>query len=177
MTNHHELHCQAHVDHDYASVRETLLADKREILREATRRAAAAAVTTELGVMVGVYELIAELELAVESTWPSRSPAGKPALAITLSWRSPRRLEWFPTMSATMTCYALSATETEIDLDGAYDPARSVFGTIDPGTTNRFTHRVVENFVREVAASVQEEVGRRRSMAARATLVAQPVAG
>ncbi|MBL9016240.1 MAG: hypothetical protein JNL83_18780 [Myxococcales bacterium] len=176
MIKHHELHCFDYVNHDYASVREALLADPLAIFRAATTRGARDAANSELRVVVGAMELAAEIEIDIVSTWPSRSPLGKPAQAITLTWKSPRRPGWFPTMSATLTCYALSSTETELDFDGTYDPPLGVFGAaIDAVALHEFAERAVANFVKEVASYLREEIGRRKSARQHDGIVAHPV--
>lgn len=176
MTRHHELHCYEYVNHDYEAVREALLSDPRRIFRDATARGAGEAAKTELRVTLGALELAAEIDIEIDSTWPSRSPLGKPALAITMSWKSPRRPGWFPTMSATLTCYALSSTETELDFDGNYEPPLGVFGAaVDAVALHRFAERAVANFLREVATYLRDELGRRASATQHAAIVAQPV--
>ncbi len=176
MTKHHELHCYDYVNHDYALVREALLGDPRQIFRDATARGAGDAAKTELRVTLGALELAAEIEIDIVSTWPSRSPLGKPALAITMSWKSPRRPGWFPTMSATLTCYALSSTETQLDFDGTYEPPLGVFGAaVDAVAMHKFAQRSVENFVKEVATYLREELGRRASAQQHSAVVAQPI--
>jgi hypothetical protein len=176
MTKHHELHCYDYVNQDYPSVREALLADPQTIFHAATARGANDAAKSELRVTIGAVELAAEIEIDIASTWPSRSPLGKPALAITMAWKSPRRPGWFPTMSATLTCYALSSTETQLDFDGTYEPPLGVFGAaVDAVALHRFAQRAVSNFVREVATYLREELGRRASARQHSAIVAQPV--
>lgn len=176
MTKHHELHCYDYVNHDYASVREALLADPIAIFRDATTRGTGDAAKSELRVTLGALELAAAIEIEIVSTWPSRSPLGKPAQAITMTWKSPNRPGWFPTMSATLTCYALSSTETQLDFDGTYEPPLGVFGAaVDAVAMHRFAERAVANFVSEVATYLREELGRRASEKQVKAVVAQPI--
>ena len=176
MTKHHELHCYDYVNHDYASVREALLADPLAIFRDATTRGTGDAAKSELRVTLGALELAAEIQIEIVSTWPSRSPLGKPAQAITMTWKSPNRPGWFPTMSATLTCYALSSTETQLDFDGTYEPPLGVFGAaVDAVAMHRFAERAVANFVKEVATYLREEIGRRSSARQHAGIVAHPI--
>ncbi|CAN5894143.1 hypothetical protein BH11MYX3_BH11MYX3_12150 [soil metagenome] len=176
MTKHHELHCYDYVNQPYAQVCELLTSDALAIFRHATTRGAGAAATSELRVTLGALELTSEIDIAVESTSPSHSPLGKPAQAITLSWRSPRRPGWFPTMNATLTCYALSPTETQLDFDGTYDPPLGLFGAVvDAVALHGFAQRAVENFVREVATYLRDEIGRRGSAPVHAAIVVQPI--
>ncbi len=161
MTKHHELHCFDYVNHDYESVRAALVAHPTAILHQATTRGAGEAAISELRMTIGAIELSAEIEIEIGSTSPARSPLGKPALAVALSWCSPRRPGWFPKMTATLTCYALTPTETQLDFDGTYEPPLGLFGAVvDAVAMHRFAERAVANFVREVASYLRDEIGR-----------------
>jgi hypothetical protein len=167
MTRQYELRAYDYVNHDYASVREALLADPLAIFRDATASGAGKAATSELHVDVGAVELSADIDITLGSIWPSRSPLGKAAQAISLAWSSPRRPGWFPTMRATLVIYALSPTETQLDFDGEYEPPMGVFGAAaDTMVMHRFAEAAAQNFVRDVAGHLRTEIGRKPAIAA-----------
>jgi len=164
MTKPRELHCYDYVNQSYEGVRDALLADPQGIFHRATSTSAANAAGTELRVSVGAIEIAAEIAIEVVSNQPATSPLHKPAHAITLAWSSPRRPGWFPTMNATLTMYALSPTETQLDFDGFYQPPLGVFGAaVDAVALHKFAEAAVSGFVKEVAGYLRDEVSRRRA--------------
>lgn len=164
MPKSRELHCDDYVGQPYEAVRDTLLSDPRGIFHRATVTSAAHAAGSELRVTVGAIEISAEIEIKVVSNQPALSPLHQPAHTLTLAWSSPRRPGWFPTMAATLTMYALSPTQTQLDFDGTYQPPLGVFGAVvDALALHRFAEASVTGFVREVAGFLRNEISRRHA--------------
>ena len=164
-----------YVNQPYGAVHAALVANPLEIFHAATSSGAADAALAELRVSIGAVEIAAEIEIDVTSTQHARSPLGKPGFSFTLAWSSPRRPHWFPTMKAVLTIYPLSPTETQLDLDGVYDPPLGVFGAaVDAVVLHRFAEAAVAGFVRELATYLRTEVSRQRAEGAEQAPAARP---
>lgn len=164
MSRVRELHCSDYVHQPYDAVRDTLLADPRAIAHRATSTSAATAAGSVLRVTVGAIELAAEIEIEILGDSPGRSPTHQPAHVLALAWSAPRRPGWFPEMRATLTMYAVSPMETQLDFDGTYRPPLGVFGAaVDALALHRFAEASIAGFLHEVAWFLRDEVSRRRA--------------
>lgn len=153
-----------YVNQPYEAVRDALLADPHKVFHDSTSSGASDAARAELRVNVGAIEIASEIEITVTSTQDALSPLRKPAYSFTLAWSSPRRPNWFPTMTAVLTVYALSPTETQLDLDGAYVPPLGLFGAaVDAVAMHSFAQAAVKGFIHEVAAYLRNEISRQRA--------------
>ena len=80
------------------------------------------------------------------------SPLGSPATAVGLSWQAVRGAWLFPAMEATLSLYALSPTETQLDLQGVYRPPMGFFGSaLDAVVGHRVAEASVLRFVQDIA--------------------------
>jgi hypothetical protein len=161
MSKKHELRVYDYVNRPYASVREVLRLDPLAIFQRATTTAAARAnaLGAELHVPLGPIELAADITIRVVSTDRAPSPFGKEATILALEWKSAKRAALFPTMAATLTAYALTSTETQLELCGTYDPPMGLVGdAIDAIGMHRIAEASVLRWVQDVAAFLRAEL-------------------
>ena len=120
-----EIRSYDYVNHPYAKVREALVADPAAIFRAATRAAAARArsVAAELRVTIAGVDVAAEIVFTIGAVEDEAAgPHGSPLTRIPVSWEAAKNPQFFPLMNSVLTIYPLTATETQLDFLGRYDP-------------------------------------------------------
>jgi hypothetical protein len=161
MTKRHELRCFDYVNRPYAQVKEALLADALAIFERATRSTAdrAGDVGAELRVRVGAVEIAADITIEINDIAGARSPANQPAIRLDLTWKSKRRPGLFPEMIGSLWVYALSSRETQLELNGSYDPPLGLLGdAIDAIALHRLAEESVRRFITDVATYLRAEL-------------------
>jgi hypothetical protein len=157
----HELRCYDYVNHPYASVHDALHGNALKIFKRATSAAAARAndLGVELHARIGAIEVTADVDILITAVEEARSPFGHPATKLELAWKSVRRPGLFPSMTGTLTAYALSPSETQLELFGNYDPPLGVLGdAIDAVAMHKIAEASVLHFVQDVAAYLRTEL-------------------
>lgn len=150
MTDRHELHAYDYVNHPYAAVRDALLARPPGLF------------STDLRATAGPIELRTEIEIDVGAIDREASVHGRPATTLAIEWRAARRPGWFPTMKATLAIYALSPTETQLELAGVYDPPLGVVGdALDAVALHRIAEQSVAGLVRDTAVWLRASLSSR----------------
>ncbi len=158
-----EIRSYDYVNHPYARVREALAADPRAIFRAATRTAAdrARSVAAELRVTVGGVDLAAEVTVSIGAVTDETGPLGGPLTRIPVSWEAAKHPQFFPLMSAELTVYPLTATETQLDFLGHYDPPLGVVGgAMDALVGHRVAEASVHRLIGDVARHLREQLAR-----------------
>jgi hypothetical protein len=124
MSKRHELRCYDYVNHPYEQVRDAIGADALGIFQRATTSAAsrADALGAELRVKLGALELAADVTIELTKFEDAISPDDRPAMKLGLGWRSKNRPGLFPSLTGSLSAYALSPTETQIEFIGEYQP-------------------------------------------------------
>jgi hypothetical protein len=146
-------HVQAfnYVNRPYTRVRGDVLAHPTELFAAATSSENGAK-TAELHAKAGPLEVGAHVQIEVLSITESTAN-NRPATKLALTWKAASRSALFPTMRATLSVYPLSATETQLELDGDYDPPLGPIGDLLDVTAMRdFAATSVQHFVDDVAA-------------------------
>mgnify|MGYP003471506271 FL=1 len=88
-----------------------------------------------------------------------KSPYGYPITEFPLSGRSKHRPGLFPHMKARLQVYPLSTTETQLELEGVYDPPLGLLGdALDALVGHRIAEASVLQFVQDVAARLRSEM-------------------
>ena len=150
------LYCHDYVNQPYPRVRELLLADPHQVFRRAT--AAVASGAAELHVRLAGVEIGAEIAieiLGIENDYAYNRPATK----ISLEWRVARTMRIFPTMKADLLLFALSETETQLELRGRYQPPAGKLGdAIDAAVGHRLAEASVTKFLQQVAGWLREQL-------------------
>ncbi len=152
-----------YINQPYERVREALQADARELFRSATRAATSRAesVAAELRVSVGAIEVAAEVDIEIlEIQDLARAPGASRGTRVRLEWRGTKRPGLFPLMNADLSIYPLTATETQLDFEGRYEPPLGPLGrAIDALVGHRIAEASVHRFVADVAQHLRERLG------------------
>src|SRR3954452_6238071 len=100
------------------------MADARGLFARATRAAASRAeiLATQLKLQVGAFDIATDVNVQGVSFEETTSPFRSPATRFGIEWRAAHRPGLFPVMHASLSLYALSAYETQLDFEGRYDP-------------------------------------------------------
>jgi hypothetical protein len=78
---------------------------------------------------------------------------------IPIHWQAAQRPGLFPVMDAELAIYPLTATETQLDFRGKYEPPLSVLGdAVNAIVGHRLAEASVHRFVAEVAQYLRKHV-------------------
>ncbi|MDP2322307.1 MAG: hypothetical protein Q8O42_23570 [Acidobacteriota bacterium] len=156
-----EIRSYDYVNHPYAKVREALIADPGEIFRAATRTAAvrARSVAAELRLTIAGVDVAAEVIVSIGAITDEAGLLGGPLTRIPVSWEAAKHPQLFPLMSAELTVYPLTATETQLDFLGHYDPPLGVVGgAMDALVGHRIAEASVHRLIGDVARHLREQL-------------------
>lgn len=163
MSGKREVRSFEYVNHPYARVRAALTEDPLGIFRAATRAAAGRvhSLASELRVSVAGIELGAEIAITVERVEEvARGPVTGPATRLYLVWEAARHPRLFPLMNGVLAVYGLTATETQLDFSGDYDPPLGPLGeALDAAALRHVAEASVHRFVQDVAHHLRVELG------------------
>lgn len=150
------LYCYDYVNQPYPRVRDIVLANPNHVFQRAT--AAAASEAAELHVRFAGVDFGKEVSITV--TGVEHGPVyDRPGTKLQLHWQATENPKMFPSMSATFVMFPLSATETQLELRGAYDPPMGKFGEVlDAAAGHRLAEASVARFIKEVAAWLREQL-------------------
>jgi hypothetical protein len=154
----HHLRVFDYVNHPYGRVRDALAADPLAVFRTATTAAAARAdaLTTELRASIGPIDVAADIDIRVLSTETVASPEGSETTRITVEWQAAKNPGLFPVMRAVLAVYALTATETQLELEGDYQPPLGALGrVVDAAIGHRIAEASVHRFIAQVASHLR----------------------
>jgi len=151
-----------YVDRPYEDVLALVRRDPQALFRRATDVAQERAKTVAAGLKVAIagVEIGAEVAIEVGEVETIEGPPGAPGSAVFLQWRATRHASLFPTMNAKLSFYPISPSETQLDLDGSYEPPGGFFGvTADALVGHRIAEASVHSLLREVGARLSETLG------------------
>lgn len=154
MSNRREVRAYDYVNHPYEAVRDTLFAGPLAVFRKATMTALRdePGGGAELRAKLGPITVTQEVAIEVVEIRAATSPTNQPATELVLEWKAMRQSGLFPTMRATLSVYPLSATETQLDLAGTYDPPLGMLGdVIDAISMHKVAQSSITGFIQEVA--------------------------
>lgn len=157
-----EIHCYEYVNHPYEQVRAALATNATAVFRSATKAAASRArsVASGLRVELGGIALEAEVNILV-SNIEQKSAAGMsvPETRLRLQWEAARSPRLFPLMNAELAIYPLTATETQLDFLGHYEPPLGTLGkAMNAIAGHRIAEATVHRFVRDVAGYLRQSL-------------------
>lgn len=156
------IRCFEYVNAPYSRVAELVSRDPQALFRAATTAATtrAESVAVGLSVDVGGMEIGTDVEVTIEGVHQEQ-PLG-PSSRVTrvdLRWQAAKHTAWFPTMEASLSLYPLSTDETQVDLDGNYEPPGGLLGAgADALVGRRIAEASVHRLVREVAQRLRAEL-------------------
>jgi hypothetical protein len=159
-----EIRSYDYVNHPYAAVRDALVKDPVGVLRVATSAAAlrARAVAAALHVNMGPLHIGAEIAVTVgDITEQTHDGPTSRVTRIPIEWSAAERPALFPIMNAELSVYPLTATETQLDFLGRYEPPLGIVGgALDAMVGRRIAEASVHRLIADVANYLREHVGR-----------------
>lgn len=165
---HRTLRCYDYVPVPYQAVRDALRRDALAIFQRATQSAGARAgdVVAHLGAKVGPFEVGVDAKIEIRDVAEEVTTLGDRITRIRLGWTAAQRAGLFPAMDAVLGVYPLSAHETQIDLDGRYEPPLGPVGVaLDALLGQRIAEATMLRFLADVKALLQRELGGERPAA------------
>jgi hypothetical protein len=162
MNTGREIRCFDYVNHPYEQVRDALIADAPAVFQAATKAAASRAqsVASELRVNIGGIGLATDIAISVTKVEEKISESmGTPGTRLELEWEATNLPSLFPFMRAELDIYPLTATETQLDFFGLYEPPLGAMGkALNAMLGHRIAEVAVHRFVNDVAAYLRERV-------------------
>jgi hypothetical protein len=151
-----------YINHPYETVRKKLSGEALEVFRNATKVAAlrAKSVASELRVNFAGIEVGTDISITIKSIEDVPKKLSSPPMTrITLEWEAAKMPRLFPFMKAELSAYPLTATETQLDLSGNYEPPFGVLGSvIDSVVGHRIAEASVHQFIMDVAVYLRKEL-------------------
>jgi hypothetical protein len=142
------------VNHPYERVRDRLSQDALSVFQGATKSAISRAhsVASELHIDVGGLGIKADVNVCVKNITEDIDAIPSPATRLLLEWEAATRPGLFPFMRAELSLYPLTATETQLDFLGHYEPPFGVVGkAMNAIAGYRIAEVSVHRFLGEVA--------------------------
>jgi hypothetical protein len=156
MSKGSEIHCYDYVNHPYEQVRGALSKDAPAVFQSATKAAAARAqsIASQLRIDMGGIGIEAEIRVSVKNIEvKDREAMSGPATRLQLEWEAVRMPGLFPLMKADLYIYPLTATETQLDFKGLYEPP---LGPLGKAVNAMVGHRIAEVSVHRFVSDVAE---------------------
>jgi hypothetical protein len=153
-----EIHCYDYVNHPYEQVAEALRGNAPGIFQAATKAAVSRAqsVASELRVDVGGIAIGTDIRVEVKNVeLRPREGMSDPATTLQLEWEAASMPRLFPLMNANLSIYPLTATETQLDFTGVYEPP---LGPLGKAVNAMIGHRIAEVSVHRFLGDVAEHL-------------------
>jgi hypothetical protein len=162
MSKGRELRCYDYVNFPYERVRDAIQKDALAVFQAATKGATSRAksIASELRVNIGGLEIAKEIAIAVNGIEEDKS-ASSPKTVLRIEWEAAESPGLFPLMNAELSIYPLTATETQLDFAGLYEPpAGALGGVIDSIVGKRIADVTVHRFVTDVATYLRSSLAK-----------------
>lgn len=156
-----ELRVYDYVAAPFDRVSELLRRDALGLFQRATAAAAGRAetVAARLQVGIGALQVGTAIEIIIRQIVDGKSPFGDAATVVSIAWQAAHSAALFPSMEASILAYPLSATETQLELQGHYRPPLGLVGAaLDSIAGHRVAEASVHRFLQEIAAQVNREL-------------------
>lgn len=154
MAKRREIRCYNYVNHPYQKVRDVLTGDALAVFKNATSAAASRAesVAAALRVNIGGIEVGTEVDIQVTHVEEQDQVVNPPCTRMRLEWEATKSPRLFPIMKAELAIYPLTATETQLDFQGHYDPPLGPLGSaMNALVGHKIAEASVHRFVDDVA--------------------------
>ena len=155
-----EIRCYDYVNHPYERVRDALRDNALTVFQSATKAAASRAqsIAAELHVDIGGVGVKTDIRISVKSVEETiLDVMWTPATRLLLEWEAATKPGLFPLMKAELSIYPLTATETQLDFLGLYEPP---FGPLGKAINVIVGHRIAEvsihRFIGDVAGYLRQ---------------------
>jgi hypothetical protein len=163
MSKGRQIHCYDYVNHPYEQVCGALSKDAQAVFQSATKAAASRAqsIASELRIEIGGIRIEADIRVSVKSIEvKDRAAMSEPATRLQLEWEAAKMPRLFPLMKAELSIYPLTATETQLDFKGVYEPPLGPLGkAVNAVVGYRIAEVSVHRFVCDVAEYLRRTLG------------------
>ena len=163
MSKRRQFRSYEYVNHPYEKVREALAQDPKRVFHSATKAAASRAddLASKLEVRIAGVDVGREIDITVGVAHEATAIALRPArTVIPIEWKAAERPGLFPLLQGQLEIYPLTATETQLDFNGEYDPPLGVVGdAVDAAIGHRVAEASVQRFVADVGAYLRKALG------------------
>jgi hypothetical protein len=159
MSKGSEIRCYDYVNHSYERVRNALSKDATAVFQSATKAAStrARSVASELRVDVSGVALEADVIIDVKKIEEQTSEMAAPVTRLQIEWKAAKMPGLFPLMKAVLAIYPLTASETQLDFSGLYEPPFGAVGkAMDAIAMHRIAEVSVHRFVSDVAGYLRQ---------------------
>jgi hypothetical protein len=160
MSTGREIRCYDYVNHPYERVRDALRQDALKVFQSATKAAAyrAQSVAAELHIDIGGIGVKSDIKISIKNVEEQVLDAmSAPITRLLLEWEATTMPRLFPLMKGELSIYALTATETQLDFLGFYEPP---FGFVGKAMNAIGGHRIAEvsvhRFVSDTAGYLRQ---------------------
>ena len=164
MSKGRKIRCYDYVNHPYKQVRDALRKDTLAVFQSATRAAASRArsIASALRVDIGGIGLEADIRISVKNIEEkARGTMAAPVTRLQLEWEATRKPRLFPLMKAELFIYPLTASETQLDFSGLYEPPLGALGkAVNAIVGHRIAEVSVHRFVNDVAGYLRQTLRR-----------------
>lgn len=162
MSKASEIHCYDYINHPYDKVREVLTTHALSVFQTATKGASSRANDVASGLRVDLGGISIEAGINIKVTQIEEKEQGTrsdPVTQLNIEWEASNAPRLFPLMKAELRVYPLTATETQLDFLGAYEPPMGALGKV---MNSMVGHRVAEasvhRFVNDVAGYLRKAI-------------------
>src|SRR5450755_4591327 len=127
-----EIRCYDYVNQPYERVRDALRQDALTVFQSATKAATyrAQSIAAELHVDIGGIGVKTDIRISVKNVEEKVLAMSAPATRLLLEWEAATMPRLFPLMEAELSIYPLTATETQLDFSGLYEPPFGAVGKV-----------------------------------------------
>ena len=164
MSKGREIHCYDYVNHPYEQVRDALSKDAPAVFEAATKAAASRAqsIASELRIDMGGIRIEADIRVSVKNIEvKDHEVMSGPATRLHLEWEAARLPRLFPLMKADLSIYPITATETQLDFNGLYEPPLGPLGkALNAMVGHRIAEVSVHRFVSDLAGYLRKTLAR-----------------
>jgi hypothetical protein len=162
MSQSRKLRCYQYVERPYADVRDLLHGRTREVLQRATGSAVARASGIGASLHAGAVgvDIGVDVRVHIQSIKDEQGVAGmSPVTRIGLAWEAQHATPLFPVMHAELSFWPLMSTETQIELEGSYQPPLGLVGSaVDAAIGHRLAEAVVHRFLGDLVEQLRREL-------------------
>ena len=160
MNTGHEIRSYDYVNHPYERVRDVLTQNALTVFQSATKAAASRAksIAAELHVDFGGIGVKTDINISVRNIEEKMVDAtSTPTTRLLLEWEAATMPGLFPLMKGELSVYPLTATETQLDFSGVYEPPLGTIGrTMNAVVGHRIAEVSVHRFVSDVAGYLRK---------------------
>lgn len=146
----------------YDRVRAALHNKGSSLIQTATRAASKRAddLASTLHVTAKGFDIGVGVDIRVDEAHDEQAVSLKsPVTRVKLGWKAVRGASLFPQLEGTLSAWPLSATETQIEIEGSYTPPLGVVGqALDNLLLHRIAEAAVHRFLEDVVEQLHQDV-------------------